>query len=167
MVRIIKYLKFLFTSTNQHGVHSPFVYNYVTKCLYGKRSFKGYPKCVLVLLKSISYFNSKNVQIGSNDKHIRDSVIKEFPKIQFEKGPFDIVYFDEPNLGIIKKQMDQGNYHNDTMLLINSIHNNKESEKNWNGIKENTQVTVSIDLYYGGAVFFRKEQVKEHFKIRI
>ena len=28
------YLKFLLKSSNQHDVHSPFVYNFITKCLY-------------------------------------------------------------------------------------------------------------------------------------
>nr|WP_205677178.1 hypothetical protein [Antarcticibacterium arcticum] len=33
---VLAYIKFLFRSTNQHGVHSPFVYNLLTKCLYTK-----------------------------------------------------------------------------------------------------------------------------------
>ncbi|MEN8126127.1 MAG: class I SAM-dependent methyltransferase, partial [Bacteroidota bacterium] len=35
MIAIIKsYLKFLLSSTNQHGIHSPFVYDLTTKCFY-------------------------------------------------------------------------------------------------------------------------------------
>lgn len=34
--KIKSYLTFLTKSTNQHGVHSPFVYNLVTKCFYAK-----------------------------------------------------------------------------------------------------------------------------------
>jgi len=40
--QIIHYIKFLFKSTNQHGVHSPFVYNLVTKCFYDKTTFDAY-----------------------------------------------------------------------------------------------------------------------------
>ncbi len=36
--QIINYLKFLSKSKNQHGVHSPFVYDLLTKCLYKKPS---------------------------------------------------------------------------------------------------------------------------------
>lgn len=32
----IEYLKFLLKSSNQHGVHSPFVYHLVTNCFYKK-----------------------------------------------------------------------------------------------------------------------------------
>ena len=33
---VLEYLKFFLKSSNQHGVHSPFVYDFTTKCLYKK-----------------------------------------------------------------------------------------------------------------------------------
>ena len=43
MVQIIKsYLNFLWNSTNQHGVHSPFVFDLVTKCFYDKTNHPEY-----------------------------------------------------------------------------------------------------------------------------
>ena len=44
MYQIIQYIKFLLKSTNQHGVHSLFVYNFVTKCLYDKKKYDAYKK---------------------------------------------------------------------------------------------------------------------------
>ncbi|WP_442844635.1 O-methyltransferase [Leeuwenhoekiella sp. H156] len=38
------YLKFLRKATNQHGVHSPFVYAFVTRCLYDRKSKDDYQK---------------------------------------------------------------------------------------------------------------------------
>jgi predicted O-methyltransferase YrrM len=42
MHQTTSYLKFLKRSTNQHGVHSPFVYDLVTKCFYDKTKFSEY-----------------------------------------------------------------------------------------------------------------------------
>lgn len=43
MVQIIKsYLNFIWNSTNQHGVHSPFVFDLVTKCFYDKTNYPEY-----------------------------------------------------------------------------------------------------------------------------
>ncbi len=42
MTEIISYLKFLFRSKNQHGVHSPFVFDLVTKCFYDKKNYSEY-----------------------------------------------------------------------------------------------------------------------------
>ena len=44
MVQIIKsYLTFLWNSKNQHGVHSPFVFDLVTKCFYDRTNYPEYP----------------------------------------------------------------------------------------------------------------------------
>ena len=40
--KIKNYLKFILKSTNQHGVHSPFVYNLVTQCFYDKSNYSEY-----------------------------------------------------------------------------------------------------------------------------
>ncbi len=37
-----RYLQFWLKSTNEHGVHSPFVFDFVTKCLYDKSVFPDY-----------------------------------------------------------------------------------------------------------------------------
>ena len=43
MIHIIKsYINFLWNSKNQHGVHSPFVFDLVTKCFYDKKKYPEY-----------------------------------------------------------------------------------------------------------------------------
>jgi predicted O-methyltransferase YrrM len=43
MLQIIKsYLNFLWNSKNEHGVHSPFVFDLVTKCFYNKKKYPEY-----------------------------------------------------------------------------------------------------------------------------
>ena len=40
--QIKSYIKFLYHSKNEHGVHSPFVFNLVTKCFYDKTKYPEY-----------------------------------------------------------------------------------------------------------------------------
>ncbi|NJW53676.1 O-methyltransferase [Salinimicrobium oceani] len=39
---LLAYIKFLLRSTNQHGVHSPFIYNMVTRCFYDRKQYASY-----------------------------------------------------------------------------------------------------------------------------
>ena len=48
------YLKFLRTSRNQHGVHSPFVYQLVTQCFYKRQQHTAYE-----IIKSYKYIIDK------------------------------------------------------------------------------------------------------------
>lgn len=42
MYSAIAYINFFIKSTNQHGVHSPFVYSLITKCFYNKTKHAEY-----------------------------------------------------------------------------------------------------------------------------
>jgi predicted O-methyltransferase YrrM len=55
--------------------------------------------------------------------------------------------------------------HQKSVFIIDDIYWSKEMKEAWEIIKINDLVTVSVDLYYMGIVFFHKEQVKQHFVI--
>ena len=57
--------------------------------------------------------------------------------------------------------------HNDTILVFDDIHWSKGMEEAWILIQRHPAVTLSIDLFFIGIVFFRREfKVKQHFNIR-
>jgi predicted O-methyltransferase YrrM len=55
---------------------------------------------------------------------------------------------------------------NDSVWIFDDIHWSENMEDAWEIIKKHPKVTVTIDTYQWGIVFFRREQKKEHFVIR-
>ena len=54
-----------------------------------------------------------------------------------------------------------------SILIFDDIHWSKEMEEAWAIIQQHPAVTLSIDLFFIGIVFFRKEQkIPQHFSIR-
>ncbi|RRQ47499.1 hypothetical protein DZC72_17330 [Maribacter algicola] len=164
MYQLLSYLKFLIGSTNQHGVHSPFVYNFLTKGLYREKK-KGMSVKEHVLTTSISYFKYKSIAFVYADDYIINRIVAIFGDLEFDTLPLDVIFVEEN--GKVFTSISKESYHNDTMLLISGIYKNKQRKVAWQNIKELPEVTVTIDLFHCGLVFFRREQAKEHFKVRI
>ncbi|HEX8575881.1 MAG TPA: class I SAM-dependent methyltransferase [Flavobacterium sp.] len=55
---------------------------------------------------------------------------------------------------------------NETVWIFDDIHWSTGMNTAWENIKQHPKVTVTIDTFYWGIVFFRREQEKEHFVIR-
>jgi predicted O-methyltransferase YrrM len=57
--------------------------------------------------------------------------------------------------------------HNNSILVFDDIHWSAEMEKAWNEIKQHPAVQCTVDIFFLGFVFFRKEfKEKQHFTIR-
>ncbi len=161
--KLIARIQFLFTSTNQHGVHSPFVFDFVAKGLYQKSAIfeqhkihitaKNLSKKELKILQKIGdYFEVEHVY--THPKELENSLENDY-KILFINDIENFYLNDSfsamPNL----------------CLAFYGIYANPKTQQLWKSICKNKQATVTIDLYYFGLVVFRKEQEKEHFKIRV
>lgn len=256
MYQIIAYIKFIFNSTNQHGVHSPFVYNFVTKCLYDKTKYASYTKLNTyrkALQKSSVTLQVKDLGEGSrvldaNKRQVRKMIktsssskkdsellyrfskyfgfkrslelgtslgmgtyalslanatskittiegcpnTSDFAKAKFQtldihnskflKGDFtaliptlpdpnyDLIFFDGHHNKAATIQYFEAllsKSHNDTIFVFDDIYWSKGMTEAWDYIKSHDSVSVTVDCFRLGFVFFRKEQVKEHFKIRV
>ena len=56
---------------------------------------------------------------------------------------------------------------NDSVWIFDDIHWSAEMEEAWEAIKKHPKVSVTIDTFQWALVFFRREQPKEHFIIRM
>ncbi len=84
-------------------------------------------------------------------------------------GPVDFVFFDanhryEPTVRYFETCLQH--IHNDTVFVFDDIHWSDEMEQAWAYIKKHPSVTVTIDLFWVGLVFFRHEQPREDFILR-
>ncbi|NNE13569.1 MAG: class I SAM-dependent methyltransferase [Saprospiraceae bacterium] len=83
---------------------------------------------------------------------------------------FDLMYIDgnhqkEATLKYFELLLEKS--HNDSIMIFDDIYWSKGMTEAWDIIVSHPRVTVSIDTFFWGIVFFRKEQVKEHFIIRL
>jgi predicted O-methyltransferase YrrM len=85
-------------------------------------------------------------------------------------GPIDFLFIDgnhrlDPTISYFESALPA--IHNDTVIIFDDIHWSVEMETAWQRIKENEKVTCSVDLFWMGLVFFRREfHEKQHFLIR-
>lgn len=82
---------------------------------------------------------------------------------------FDFIYFDGNHSQ--KATLDYfelllPSITNESVWIFDDIHWSTDMEEAWEAIKSHPKVTVTIDTFQWGLVFFRKEQPKEHFVIR-
>ncbi|MBV1924853.1 MAG: class I SAM-dependent methyltransferase [Flavobacteriaceae bacterium] len=253
--QVRSYFLFLLKSSNQHGIHSPFVYDFVTKCVYDKsidtsyRTLKNIRKKLLQNNKSISitdfgagsrvfksnerkissiaknagitykrqkllfrisrYFQSKRIlEFGTsvglatsamalsneskvdtvegckNTSDVAQSIFSEYnlDNINLHTSTFedfisttnseayDLIYVDGNHNK--EKTLEYFNYllhkvTNNSIIIFDDIYWSPQMNEAWLEICQNNKVTVSIDMFYWGLIFFRKEQQKEHFVIRM
>lgn len=57
--------------------------------------------------------------------------------------------------------------HEGSVLVFDDIYWSRGMSKAWNEIRQHAAVTVTVDLFYIGLVYFRREQAREHFRLRI
>ena len=254
---IYNYLIYRLNSVNEHGVHSPFVYELLLSTIYNKKAFYSYaqiekirqdmlsskqkvhctdlgagshnqnkisrslyeiastsvkpakyaqllfrlvdhfqPSSVLELGTSLGISSAYMAVANSKTKLITiegceeiaavakqnffklditniEQVVGNFdevlPSVLKSVNHLDLVFFDgnhrkEATLHYFKQCLEKSV--ETSVFIFDDIYWSSGMKEAWEEIKSNERVTVSIDLFYMGIVFFRKEQVKEHFVIR-
>lgn len=93
----------------------------------------------------------------------------QLPVVLRQINKLDFVYFDgdhreEPTLRYFNLCLEKA--HNDSIFVFDDIHWSEGMERAWINIVANPRVTVSIDLFRMGIIFFRRECQKKHYIVR-
>jgi predicted O-methyltransferase YrrM len=105
-----------------------------------------------------------------NIKTINGNFNSEFPKLISQLPSLDFLYIDgnhayEPTMSYFKMALAKKNAN--SIFIFDDIHWSKDMQKAWKEICEHPDVTISLDLFYFGIVFFRTENKnKEHFVLK-
>jgi predicted O-methyltransferase YrrM len=113
--------------------------------------------------------NFKKLGIN-NIQSLQGDFDKVLPGILKNEDIIDLAYIDgnhryEPTMRYFNQFLNKAS--DASILVFDDIHWSKEMERAWSEIKEHPAVQYTIDVFFLGFVFFRKEfKVKQHFKIR-
>jgi len=104
----------------------------------------------------------------NNTSFIKGDFTAIIPKLQDPN--YDFIFFDGHHNKAATIQYFESllaKVHNETVFVFDDIYWSKGMTEAWHYIKSHPSVMVTVDCFHLGFVFFRKEQAKEHFKIRM
>ena len=116
-------------------------------------------------IAKLVFKNSKAENITS----IVGNIDTQLPKVLSKIDKLDMVFFDanhtkEATLKYFYHCLEKVN--DDTVFIFDDIYWSEGMTQAWGEIYNHTSVTYSIDLFHLGIVFFKKEWIKSHFKIK-
>ncbi len=150
----VDYALHFLTSHSRHGTHSPFVYQLVDEVIYVPRKKQESPdKVERLICRLVSRFSPGCVFRIGDPQPTR---------------PLDFVIADGDHMETVASQLWQlwPQLHAGSVLILIGIYRNSEMKELWRTIQERSDVTVTVDLFHLGLVFFHEGQAKEDFRIR-
>ena len=106
----------------------------------------------------------------TNVNSVVTEFLKHFKTYNLQPITYNLIYFD----GNHSKSATLDYFEfllptitNESVWIFDDIHWSKDMEEGWEIIKNHPKVSVTIDTFQWGFVFFRREQPKEHFIIRV
>lgn len=127
-------------------------------------TIEGCPETAMVAKQNFEDLRLENIEmhIGNFDDILLDVIAKQ-PSLDF-------VYVD----GNHRKEATL-NYFNwflpkvteDSLLIFDDIYWSKGMKEAWEEIKNHPEVSITIDLFWIGLVYFKKGQAKQHFKLKL
>ncbi len=125
---------------------------------------EGAPAIAAIAQRNFDELGLKNVHlIQGNFNHTLPTLIPKFSGIDL--AFIDGNHQEEPTLLYFEQLLQRANA--GSIFILDDIHWSHGMEAAWHTIQEHKAVTLSIDLFFIGLVFFSPDfKVKQHFSIR-
>ncbi|NNC82097.1 MAG: class I SAM-dependent methyltransferase [Flavobacteriales bacterium] len=94
---------------------------------------------------------------------------EQLPKVLQESDPFDVVYVDGNHREASTVQYVEAiipHLSEDAVMILDDIHWSEGMERAWDTVRDHREVTLSVDVFWCGMLFFKKGLSGEHFTIR-
>lgn len=143
-------------------LHSPFVFQLYNDCIK-KNSNVSVPKFVP---QSTDYINKRVETILAKftfqyPKSIYTNHIQDItPGVPFILNATQDISFTELQEKLLTA-------HNDSVCIYRNMYHSSAHTDYWNNFKQLEGVTASVDLFFVGFIFIRKEQRKQTFNLRL
>lgn len=126
-------------------------------------TMEGCPETAKIAQKVFASVKADNIKIKVGDFAIT------LPEVVDSYDTLDYVFFDgnhrkKPTLDYFEICLQKAN--NNSLFVFDDIHWSNEMEEAWEDIKKHPSVTITIDLFWIGLVFFKKDQKKEHYILK-
>lgn len=126
-------------------------------------TIEGCPETARVAQENFEKLGADNIDIKVGDF---DTL---FPQLVAEASAIDFLFIDgnhrkSATLDYFYQSLPK--VHDESLLIFDDIYWSEGMKEAWEEIKSHPSVTVTVDLFYIGLVFFKKDQAKENFKIR-
>ncbi|GAA3998913.1 class I SAM-dependent methyltransferase [Hymenobacter fastidiosus] len=127
-------------------------------------TFEGCPQTAAVARQTFAQLSLPNIRLveGNLDETLA-------PALAALPGPLDFAFFDgnhryEPTVRYFEQCLPYRTEH--SVFVLDDIHWSAEMERAWHTIRRHPEVMLTIDLFFIGLVFFRRNQPKQHFTLR-
>ncbi|MCB2378268.1 class I SAM-dependent methyltransferase [Hymenobacter sp. BT635] len=127
-------------------------------------TFEGCPQTAAVARQTFAELALGNIEVIEGN--LDDTLA---PTLATLPGPIDFAFFDgnhryEPTVRYFEQCL--AHRTDQSVFILDDIHWSAEMEQAWTTIKAYPDVRLTIDLFFIGLVFFRKNQPKQHFILR-
>jgi predicted O-methyltransferase YrrM len=126
-------------------------------------TLEGCPNTSSVAKKNFERTATKNIMQETGEFSL------SLPRALEKTRQLDFVYFDgnhrkKPTMEYFQACLQQK--HEDSIFVFDDIHWSEEMFDAWEEIKKHPSVTMSVDLYSMGILFFRESAHVQHFKLK-